>query len=232
MQALGDASLSLLRVVPVWERLKPILETLPEVDATKAYPGKLKGEIEVSHVHFRYSEDGPWILKDVSLKIPAGQFVALVGGSGSGKSTLLRILLGFERPERGSVLYDGQDISTLDVRMLRRQLGVVLQDSRVLPTDIYRNIVGASSRTVQDAWDAAQRASLADDIKALPMGMHTYVSEGGGGFSGGQKQRLMIARAIVNQPRSSSSTRPRARSTTARKPSSPRAWTSSWRPGW
>ncbi|MEO8503310.1 MAG: NHLP bacteriocin export ABC transporter permease/ATPase subunit [Acidobacteriota bacterium] len=201
MQALGDASLSLLRVVPVWERLKPILETLPEVDATKAYPGKLKGEIEVSHVHFRYSEDGPWILKDVSLKIPAGQFVALVGGSGSGKSTLLRILLGFERPERGSVLYDGQDISTLDVRMLRRQLGVVLQDSRVLPTDIYRNIVGASSRTVQDAWDAAQRASLADDIKALPMGMHTYVSEGGGGFSGGQKQRLMIARAIVNQPK-------------------------------
>jgi ATP-binding cassette subfamily C protein len=201
MQALGDASLGLLRVVPVWERLKPILDTAPEVDASKAYPGRLKGEIEISHVHFRYAEDGLWILKDVSLNIPAGQFVALVGGSGSGKSTLLRVLLGFERPEKGSVYYDGQDLSTLDVRLVRRQLGVVLQDSRVLPTDIYRNIVGASSRSVQEAWEAAQRASLADDIRALPMGMHTYVSEGGGGFSGGQKQRLMIARAIVHQPK-------------------------------
>ncbi len=201
MQALGDASLGLLRVVPVWERLKPIMDTTPEVDATKAYPGRLKGGIEVSHVHFRYSEDGPWILKDLSIKIKAGEMVALVGGSGSGKSTLLRVLLGFERPEKGAVYYDGQDLSTLDVRLVRRQLGVVLQDSRVLPTDIYRNIAGATSRSVQDAWDAAQRASLADDIRALPMGMHTYVSEGGGGFSGGQKQRLMIARAIVNLPR-------------------------------
>jgi NHLM bacteriocin system ABC transporter ATP-binding protein len=201
IQALGDASVGLLQVVPVWERLKPIVEVKPEVDASKAYPGRLKGGIEVSHVHFRYSEDSPWILKDISLTIKAGEMVALVGGSGSGKSTLLRVLLGFEHPEKGAVYYDGQDLSTLDVRLVRRQLGVVLQDSRVLPTDIYRNIVGASSRTVQDAWDAAQRASLADDIRALPMGMHTYVSEGGGGFSGGQKQRLMIARAIVNQPK-------------------------------
>jgi NHLM bacteriocin system ABC transporter ATP-binding protein len=201
MQSLGDASLSMLKIVPVWERLRPILETLPEVDATKAYPGKLTGAIDISHVSFRYSADGPWILKDVSLKIRPGEFVALVGGSGSGKSTLMRLMLGFETPEMGSIYYDGQDLATLDLRMVRSQLGVVLQESRLLPADIYRNIVGSSSRTVQEAWEAAEKAGLADDVRAMPMGMHTVIAEGGGTFSGGQKQRLMIARAIVHKPK-------------------------------
>ena len=201
MQSLSDASLSLLKAVPIWERLTPILTAEPEVDESKAPPGTLRGEIEISHVSFRYAEDSPWILKDVSLKIRPGQFVAFVGGSGCGKSTLMRLMLGFERPAKGSILYDGQDLSTLDVRLVRQQLGVVLQDSRVLPVDIFRNIVGASSRTLDDAWQAAESASLADDIREMPMGMHTYVSEGGGGLSGGQKQRLMIARAIVNRPK-------------------------------
>ncbi len=201
MQALGDASLSMLKIVPVFERLRPILETLPEVDSTKAYPGKITGAIDISHVSFRYTEDGPWILKDVSLKIKPGDFVALVGGSGSGKSTLMRLMLGFETPEMGSIYYDGQDLATLDLRMVRQQLGVVLQESRLLPADIFRNIVGSSSRTVGEAWDAAEKAGLADDVRAMPMGMHTVISEGGGAFSGGQKQRLMIARAIVHRPK-------------------------------
>jgi ATP-binding cassette subfamily C protein len=201
MQALGDASLSMLKIVPVWERIRPILETLPEVDATKSYPGQLTGAIDISHVSFRYSADGPWILKDVSLKIKAGEFVALVGGSGSGKSTLMRLMLGFETPEMGSIYYDGQDLASLDLRMVRQQLGVVLQESRVLPADIFRNIVGSSSRTVQDAWDAAEKAGLADDVRAMPMQMHTIISEGGGTLSGGQRQRLMIARAIVHRPK-------------------------------
>ncbi|HQR45821.1 MAG TPA: NHLP bacteriocin export ABC transporter permease/ATPase subunit [Thermoanaerobaculia bacterium] len=201
MQSLSDASLSLLKAVPIWERLVPILTAEPEVDESKAPPGPLKGEIEISHVSFRYAEDTPWILKDVSLKIRAGEFVAFVGGSGCGKSTLMRLMLGFEKPAKGSILYDGQDLSTLDVRLVRQQLGVVLQDSRVLPVDIFRNIVGSSSRTLDDAWQAAEAASLADDIREMPMGMHTYVSEGGGGLSGGQKQRLMIARAVVNRPK-------------------------------
>lgn len=201
MQALGDASLSMLRIVPVFERLQPILTTEPEVDPSKTYPGQLKGEIELSHLWFRYAEDSPWIVKDLSLKIKPGEMVAFVGGSGCGKSTLLRLMLGFERPQKGSVYFDGQDLATLDLRMVRQQLGVVLQDSRLLPADIYRNIVGTSSRTLEDAWAAAQKASIADDIRAMPMGMHTVVSEGGGAFSGGQKQRLMIARALVNNPR-------------------------------
>lgn len=201
MQALSDASLSLLKAVPIWERLVPILTTPAEIDESKLAPNRLKGDIEVSHVSFRYNEDSPWILKDVSLKINPGEFVAFVGGSGCGKSTLMRLLLGFEKPEKGTILYDGQDLSGLDIRLVRQQMGVVLQESRVLPADIYRNIVGTSSRTLDEAWEAAESSGFADDIRNMPMGMHTYVSEGGGGFSGGQRQRLMIARSVVNKPK-------------------------------
>ena len=201
MQSLSDASLSLLKAVPIWERLEPILTTPPEIDDSKAAPAPLKGAIELSHLWFRYSEDGPWIIQDLSLSIKAGEYVAFVGGSGCGKSTLMRLMLGFERPEKGTIYYDGQDLASLDARLLRQQLGVVLQESRVLPADIYRNIVGSSSRTVEEAWEAAEMSGFAQDIKDMPMGMHTYVSEGGGGFSGGQKQRLMIARAMVNKPK-------------------------------
>lgn len=201
MQSLAESSLSLLRAVPVFERLKPILEEQPESDESKSHPGRLRGEIALSNVFFRYTEDGPQILKGVSLKIEPGDFVAFVGSSGCGKSTLMRLLLGFEKPGSGAIYYDGQDISTLDVRMLRGQLGVVLQESRVLPTDIYRNVVGTSSRTMDEAWEAAEMAGLAEDVRAMPMGMHTVVSEGGGTFSGGQRQRLLIARALVNKPR-------------------------------
>jgi ATP-binding cassette subfamily C protein len=113
----------------------------------------------------------------------------------------MRLMLGFELPTSGAILYDGQDLSAIDLRMLRQQLGVVLQASRVMPTEIYRNIIGVTSKTIEDAWDAAERAGLAEDIRQMPMGMHTYVSEGGGTLSGGQRQRLMIARAIVNRPK-------------------------------
>jgi NHLM bacteriocin system ABC transporter ATP-binding protein len=201
MMALSDASLNLLRILPIYERIRPILEEVSEVDATKAYPGTLKGAIELKNVFFRYSDDGPWILQGVTLKIKPGEMVAFVGGSGSGKSTLLRLMLGFETPDRGVIYYDGQDLSSVDVRELRQQLGVVLQDSKVMPADIFRNIVGASDLTVEHAWEAARMAGFDADIKQLPMGMHTYVSEGGGGFSGGQLQRLLIARALVRKPR-------------------------------
>jgi NHLM bacteriocin system ABC transporter ATP-binding protein len=201
MQALGDASLSLLRVVPLYERLKPIVTARPESDHSKAAPGKLSGEIELSHVHFRYRPDGPWIIKDLSIRIQPGEFVAFVGASGAGKSTMIRLMLGLERPTSGSIYYDGKDLSLVDPRQFRQQMGVVLQNSHVMPTDIYRNIVGASSRTIEDAWDAAGRAGLAGDIRQMPMGMYTCVSEGGTTFSAGQRQRLMIARAMVNKPK-------------------------------
>ncbi len=200
--SMSDASLGMLRVIPIYERLEPILKTPPETDELKAYPGQLKGRIELSHVHFRYQQDGPWILRDISLEISPGEFVALVGPSGSGKSTLVRLMLGFETPEKGSLYYDGQELATLDVREVRSQLGVVLQKGQLMPTDIYRNIIGSdSSLTLDDAWTAARLAGLEEDIAEMPMGMHTYISEGGGGLSGGQKQRLLIARAMARKPR-------------------------------
>ena len=201
MQALGDASLNVLRIIAIYERIVPVLATPPEADRSKSIPGRLRGEIELARLHFKYTPDGPPIVRDLSLRIKPGEFVAFVGASGCGKSTLMRLMLGFEQPSSGTIYYDGQDLSTLDVRLLRQQIGVVLQVSRVLPSEIYRNIVGASSKTIEDAWDAAEKSGLAEDIRAMPMGMHTYVSEGGGTLSGGQRQRLMIARAIVNDPR-------------------------------
>ncbi len=201
MVALSDASLGLLRAIPLYERLQPIIASEPETDGSRESPGELSGAIELSHVHFRYTADGPWIIRDLSLKIRAGEFIAFVGGSGSGKSTVMRLIVGFERPEKGSIYCDGKDLASLDLREVRQQMGVVLQDSQVLPTDIFRNIVGTSSRTVEEAWEAARKVGLDEDVKAMPMGMHTYVMEGGGGFSGGQKQRLLLARAVVHNPR-------------------------------
>jgi ABC-type bacteriocin/lantibiotic exporter with double-glycine peptidase domain len=194
------AIVTVLAIVPLYERAKPILHSLPEVDAAKADPGRLRGDIEVSHLSFSYqAADGPQILRDLSLSIRAGQFVAIVGPSGSGKSTLLRCLLGFEQPSSGAIFYDGQDMSVVDITAIRRQLGVVLQNGQILPGDIFKNIVGASGLTLDDAWEAARLCGLEQDIKDMPMGMHTVVV--GGGLSGGQQQRLLIARAIVHKPR-------------------------------
>ncbi len=198
---LSSSVTTVLDVVPLYERALPILRTLPEVDVARSMPGPLNGDIEVSNLTFRYKPESPLVLRGISLKIEAGQFVAFVGSSGCGKSTLFRLLLGFEVPESGAIYYDGKDLSGLDVQAVRRQMGVVLQTSKLASGDIFTNIIGSSNLTINDAWEAARLAGIEDDIKRLPMGMHTVISEGGGGFSGGQRQRLLIARAVVNKPR-------------------------------
>lgn len=198
---LSFTMISALSVVPTYERLRPILQTEPEIDEAKTIPGELSGEIEVSHASFRYREDGPLILKDVSIYARPGEFVALVGPSGSGKSTIFRLLLGFEKLATGAVYYDGQDLAHLDIQAVRRQLGVVLQNGRLMAGTIFTNIVGSSLLTINDAWDAAKMVALDEDVMAMPMGMHTVVTEGGGTLSGGQRQRLLIARAVVRKPR-------------------------------
>ncbi len=142
----------------------------------------LPAGIELHHVSFRYEQDGPAILKDVSLSMNPGEFVALVGPSGSGKSTLLRLLLGFERADSGAILYDGQDLAGLDVHAVRRQVGVVLQNGQLMSGDIFRNIASSPSLTEEDAWEAARMAGIDEEIEAMPMGMHTMIAEGGGGF--------------------------------------------------
>jgi NHLM bacteriocin system ABC transporter ATP-binding protein len=195
------ALLGTLQAVPLYEQAKPILVTPPEVDGSKVDPGTLNGAIDIQHAVFRYAADGPQVIRDLSVHIEPGEFVAFVGPSGSGKSTLFRLLLGFESLESGSIYFDGQDLSGLDVRAVRRQIGVVLQNGRLMAGDLFTNIAGASAATLDDAWDAATMAGLAEDIRSMPMGMHTVLSDGGGSLSGGQRQRLLIARAIVQRPR-------------------------------
>ena len=192
---------SVLTMIPLYERLKPVIQTPPEVDDSKTEADRLSGDIELAHVSFRYDPKGPLILNDVSIRANPGEMIALVGPSGSGKSTSLRLLLGFELPEAGSIYYDGQDFPSLNAASVRRQIGVVLQNGQPMTGDIFTNIVGTSNLGMTEAWEAARMAGLEEDIKALPMGMHSLVSESGGGFSGGQIQRLMIARAVVHRPR-------------------------------
>ena len=201
MISMSGAFITVLNVVPYIEQLAPILNEMPEVDQSKEDPGELSGDIEISHVSFRYKADGPLVLNDVSIRIKAGEFVALVGPSGSGKSSIMRLLLRFEIPEAGSIYYDGQDLSGLDVQAVRRQVGVVLQNGRLMPGSILTNIAGTTGHTVDDAWEASRMAGVEQDIHQMPMGMHTNVVMGGATFSGGQRQRMMIARAIVSKPR-------------------------------
>jgi ABC-type bacteriocin/lantibiotic exporter with double-glycine peptidase domain len=198
---LSDTLIHSLNLVPLMERARPILQSRLETAAARPDPGELTGRIEVSHVSFRYKGDGPPILRDVSVHAAPGEFVALVGPSGSGKSTLLRLLLGFEAPEAGAIYFDGHNLGLVDLTGVRSQMGVVLQSSRLLAGDIFENIIGTAPLTVADAWSAAEMAGLADDIRAMPMGMQTVVSEGGSTLSGGQRQRVLIARALVRRPR-------------------------------
>lgn len=199
--SLSQSSQSLAYLKPILETARPILEAVPESGTDRHSVGALNGNIELNHVSFRYTDDGPLILNDISLKICAGDYVAIVGRTGCGKSTLLRLLLGFESPETGSIFYDGIDLQGIDPASLRRCIGTVLQDGRLFAGDIYSNItVSAPWLSEEDAWKAAEMAGAGETIRNLPMGMHTLISEGSGGISGGQKQRLMIARAIAPKP--------------------------------
>jgi ABC-type bacteriocin/lantibiotic exporter with double-glycine peptidase domain len=183
------------------ERIKPILQEEPEAAGGAADPGDLSGQITLSDVSFRYGEDSPLALDNVSFNVDPGEFVAIVGPTGCGKSTLLRLLLGFETPTAGAVLFDGQEMTQLEVGAVRRQCGVVLQNGQLLAGDIKSNIIGSSGYTIEDAWTAARMAGIDKQIEAMPMGMHTVLSEGATTLSGGQRQRIMIARALVSRPR-------------------------------
>ncbi|WP_129298194.1 NHLP bacteriocin export ABC transporter permease/ATPase subunit [Streptomyces lydicus] len=194
------AFISAAAAMPMFEQIKPVLDEKPEVRGASAQPGALSGGIEAKKLSFRYTEDGPLVLDDVSFQVRPGEFVAVVGPSGCGKSTLLRLLIGFDKPTSGHVLYDGQDLTALDQAAVRRQCGVVLQNAQPLTGSILDCICGAESFTQEEAWAAAEMAGLAEDIKRMPMGLHTMIS-GGGAISGGQRQRLMIAQALVRRPR-------------------------------
>ena len=200
--ALAGIALSAAQIKPILNMVKPFFDAVPEVSGGKQVLTRLSGGIELNNVSFRYSENMPLIIDNLSLKIRPGQYVAIVGKTGCGKSTLMRLLLGFEHPQKGAVYYDGKDLERIDLRSLRRRIGVVMQNGKLFLGDIYSNIViSAPWLSQKDAWEAAELAGIADDIRKMPMGMNTVISEGSGGISGGQRQRLMIARAIAPKPK-------------------------------
>lgn len=200
--SLAGMALTVAQIKPILETVQPFFNAVPEISEGKEVITRLSGGIELTNVSFRYNENMPLILDNMSLKIRPGQYVAIVGKTGCGKSTLMRLLLGFEKPQKGAVYYDGRDIERIDLKSLRRRIGVVMQNGKLFSGDIYSNIViSAPWLTQKDAWEAAEKAGIAEDIRRMPMGMNTIISEGSGGISGGQRQRLMIARAIAPKPK-------------------------------
>ena len=187
---------------PAMNRLLPVLEALPEYEEGKELPGDLSGRIEVNGVSFSYSPDAPTVLNDINLNIQAGEYVGIVGPSGCGKSTLLKILMGFEKPGSGKVYYDNKDIDSLDKRELRKKLGVVLQNGNLISGSIFENItITAPKATTKDVQAVVKAVGLEKDIQEMPMGLHTMLSEDSGTISGGQQQRILIARAIISNPK-------------------------------
>ncbi len=200
--ALTGTALAIANIAVQFNFMKPIMNAIPETAKGKKIITHLSGGIDINNVVFRYNEGMHLVLDDISLKIHSGQYVAIVGATGCGKSTLMRILLGFEKPDKGAVYYDQQDLTNIELKSLRKYIGVVTQNGRLFQGDIFSNIaISAPHLTLAEAWKVAELAGIADDIRAMPMGMHTIISEGDGGLSGGQKQRLMIARAIAPKPK-------------------------------
>lgn len=200
LAAVAETVVDVADVVALGDRARPILDAPPEVSQDRVTPGRLRGGVAVDRVRFRYREGGPPVLADVSLRIEPGELVAIVGPSGAGKSTLLRMLLGFDEPRSGRVLYDGQDLAGLDLDGVRRQIGVVLQSEHALGGSILELLAGARRIDLDEAWAALEAAGLADEVRAMPMGLHSMVTDGGSTLSGGQRQRLLIARALVARP--------------------------------
>ena len=199
---LSSTATTVATMRPLLELIEPVMKAVPEAVESQRQIESVRGGIEVSNLSFRYSANTPLVLDNVSLRIRPGEYVAIVGRTGCGKSTLMRLLLGFEKQSKGAIYYDGQDITGIDIRSLRRQIGVVMQNGRLLSGDILMNITVSSPRaTLDDAWEAAEIAGIADDIRRMPMGMQTLLSEGSGGVSGGQRQRILIARAVCGKPK-------------------------------
>lgn len=201
LTSLSTTALELLDMLAKFERIKPIIAAEKEISVDAIDPGPLEGRVTLQDVSFGYDPKGPAILEKLNIDIRPGEFLALVGPSGCGKSTIFRLLVGFERPDAGRVLFDGQDLNQLDLGAVRSQLGCVLQSAEVSAGSIVENIAGSSRVGIDEIWRAAEDAGLAEDIEQMPMGIHTMISEGGGNISGGQKQRLLIARALVKNPR-------------------------------
>ncbi|MCL2311392.1 MAG: ATP-binding cassette domain-containing protein [Firmicutes bacterium] len=194
-------ALQIASLKPILNLIKPFLVSELENSSDGKIITSISGDIEMNDVVFRYKKNSEPILKNFNLRIKKGEYVAIVGKTGCGKSTIMRLLLGFESPEQGGIYYDKCDIASLDKRSLRQRIGVVMQNGAIFSGDIFSNItVTSPGKNMKEAWEAAHLAAFGEDIKNMPMGMHTLISEGAGGISSGQKQRIMIARALIQKP--------------------------------
>ena len=202
MFELSQSFLAVNQAWPMYEMARPVLEALPESTDEAMIPGELTGDIEIDNVTFSYDPSGEPVLSDINLHFSPGEYVGIVGASGCGKSTLLKLLMGFERPQIGKIYYDRQDIDELDKRELRKRFGVVLQNGGLIGGTIYENItITAPNCSKERVEEVVREVGLADDIAAMPMGLYTHISEGISTISGGQAQRILIARAIAGKPR-------------------------------
>lgn len=200
--SLASVALTVATIKPSLEIIMPLMEAEPEQQEDRETVTNITGSIELSHVTFRYTKEGPNILEDINLMIPARQYVAIVGRTGCGKSTLMRLLLGFEQPTKGAIYFDRKDTRRLDMRSVRQLIGTVMQDGMLFGGSLFENItISAPTLSLEAAWQAAEVAGIAEDIRAMPMGMNTVLQDGGGGISGGQRQRIMIARAVAPKPK-------------------------------
>jgi ABC-type bacteriocin/lantibiotic exporter with double-glycine peptidase domain len=202
LSKLVDTALQLELMGRYLERINDVLDTPAEQDGTstkRAHP--LSGNIALDRVSFRYGPLAPTVVDDVSLEVLAGQFIAVVGRSGAGKSTLAHLLIGLHRPTSGKILFDGIEQSELDLRSVRQQIGVVTQANHLFGTTVRDNIALSNPLLPMPAiLEAARLADIHDEIVAMPMGYHSLLVDRGGSISGGQRQRLALARALVNKP--------------------------------
>ena len=199
---LGGAFSAVAAILPAVQQVQPILAERPRNLASDLPAPELKGEVLLDSVSFRYTDDGPLVLNEVTIHAMPGEFIALVGESGAGKSTIFRLLLGLERPQLGAVYFDGHDLSRLNWSSVRNKIGTVPQDAHLRPQTVLDNIIGIDGvLSEDDAWRAARLARVDVDIAAMPMRMHTVSSESSAAFSGGQVQRFMLAAALARNPR-------------------------------
>ncbi len=194
----------MLNVVSSWPVLKmaePIYSEIPESDESVAEIEDFEGDLKVENLSFKYGKDEPLILDDISFHIKKKEYVGIVGKTGSGKSTLMKLLLGFEKPTTGKIYYDNKDSEQLNMKNIRKQTGVVLQQGGMIMGNIYENVAVANPKlTKDDVVKLLVEAGMALDLERMPMGVDTMISEFGGTVSGGQQQRILIARALANNP--------------------------------
>ena len=199
---LGESFGTIAAILPAFDQMRPLLAAVPESEVGGEPVEYLGGDILFDRISFRYDPDGPLILDDVTIRARPGEFVAIAGESGAGKSTLFRLALGIDRPSAGAVYHDGRDLRHLNLKQVRRKIGAVPQSVGLHPQDLWDNLVSHHDKVAtEEVWRAARIAEVEDEIKAMPMGMMTMVGTSGAVLSGGEGQRVTIARAVIGNPR-------------------------------